>query len=136
MTIEWNDSYDIGDVQINHQHRRLFVLANHVLRATEKAELLDCVVRLFQYIEEHFAYEEALMRKVNFPMLGEHVQSHQELIARLESLSGQDLADAAYKAALETLVRDWALGHIPHEDAKLAEYLNYGDTRKTDITTL
>lgn len=136
MTIEWNDSYDIGDVQINHQHRRLFVLANHVLRATEKAELLDCVVRLFQYIEEHFAYEEALMQKVNFPMLGEHVQSHQKLIARLETLSRQDLDDAAYKVALETLVRDWSLGHIPHEDAQLAEYLSYGDTRKADITTL
>lgn len=136
MTIAWNDSYDIGDVQINHQHRRLFALANHVLRSTEKAELLDCVVRLFQYIEEHFAYEEALMEKVNFPMLADHVQSHQRLIARLESLSGEELDDAAYKAALESLVRDWALGHIPHEDAKLAEYLSYGDTRKADITSL
>jgi len=135
MTIEWNDSYDIGDVQINHQHRRLFVLANHVLRATEKAELLDCVVRLFQYIEEHFAYEEALMRQVHFPMLDAHVQSHQILIARLEALSGQDLDAPAFKAVLENLVRDWALGHIPHEDAQLAEYLSYGDTRKADLSS-
>ena len=136
MTIEWNISYDIGDVQINHQHRRLFVLANQVLRAKEMVELLDCVVRLFQYIEEHFAYEEALMQKANFPLLGEHVQSHQKLTTSLESLSGQDLDDATYKAAFETLFRSWALEHIPHEDAKLAEYLNYGDTRRADITTL
>jgi len=110
-------------------------LANHVLRATEKAELLDCVVRLFQYIEEHFAYEEALMRQVHFPMLDAHVQSHQILIARLEALSGQDLDAPAFKAVLENLVRDWALGHIPHEDAKLAEYLSYGDTRKADLSS-
>ena len=74
------------------------------------------------------------MRRVHFPMLEAHVQSHQQLIAGLETLSGQDLDAAAYKAALESLVRDWALGHIPHEDAKLAEYLSYGDTRKADLS--
>lgn len=134
MAIEWNDSYDIGDVQINHQHRRLFALANQALRANDGTELRDCVAHLFDYIDEHFAYEEALMRRVNFPEYEAHVQSHLRLKDRLHALSDQDAGRPGYKLELEQLVAHWALFHIPHEDARLADYLNYGDTRKADLS--
>ncbi len=134
MPIEWNDSYDIGDVQINHQHRRLFVLANQVLRARDGVELLECVAHLSEYIDEHFAYEEALMRRANFPEYDAHVQSHQRLKERLHAFGDQDAGSLGYKLELEKLVSHWALFHIPREDARLADYLNYGDTRKADLS--
>lgn len=135
MTIEWSDRYDIGDVQLNHQHRHLFVIANQVLRASSHAELLECVGHLFQYIEHHFAYEEMMMRKAGFPDYEAHVRSHQALTSRLQKLSQRAPADAAFKAELEQLVTDWSLIHIPKEDAKLAEYLGYGETRESDLSS-
>ena len=135
MTIEWSDRYDIGDVQLNHQHRHLFVIANQVLRATSHAELQECVEHLLQYIEQHFAYEEMMMRKAGFPDYEAHVHSHHVLSARLQMLTRRAPGDETFKAELEQLVTDWSLIHIPTEDAKLAEYLGYGETRESDLSS-
>ncbi len=133
MPIEWNDSYDVGDIQLNHQHRRLFALVNQVLSASDVAALRDCVAQLFDYIDEHFDYEEGLMRRAGFPDYDEHVQAHQLLKARLHALSDGDTSSDGYKSQFEALVTDWALSHIPQEDARLADYLSNCDTRKADL---
>jgi Holliday junction DNA helicase RuvA len=74
--------------------------------------------------------QEGLMRRASFPDYEEHVQAHQLLKARLHALSDGDAYSDGYKSQFEALVTDWALFHIPHEDARLADYLSNCDTRK------
>jgi hemerythrin-like metal-binding protein len=133
MSIEWDDRYNIADDQINHQHQQLFRMANRFLAAGSKSELLDCAEGLFEYTRSHFAYEEALMLKSNFPEYDQHVVAHKQLIARLEVLRDHISGDTLDKLQLENFVRHWALFHIPKADARLAEYLSDGETQRADL---
>jgi len=133
MAIEWDDRYNIADAQINHQHQHLFRLANRFLVAQNKSELLACAEGLFAYTQSHFAYEEALMLKHNFPEYAQHVVAHQHLIARLEALRSHISGDSLDKLELENFLMHWALFHIPKADARLAEYLSEGDTQCAEL---
>lgn len=133
MSIEWDSRYNIADDQINHQHQQLFHLANRFLVADSKPELLDCAQALFEYTQRHFAYEEALMLKNNFPHYAEHVTAHEHLIARLVALREHISGDSLDKLELENFMRHWALFHIPKADAQLAEYLGEGATQHAEL---
>jgi hemerythrin len=130
MSIDWDDRFNIADDQINHQHKQLFRLANRFLAASSKAELLECADGLFDYTRSHFAYEEALMLKINFPEYAQHVAAHQHLIDRLVALQSHISGDSLDKLELENFMKHWALFHIPKADARLADYLSDGETQR------
>jgi hemerythrin len=123
MVIAWSDSYNIGDVEIDEQHKYLFRVVNDFLNAKDKVELTECVIHLYKYTRNHFAYEEELMRRVNFKEYDAHVQMHEQLASRLATLGWHISNDTLDMQELETFIRDWALCHITKADARLANYL-------------
>lgn len=123
MSIEWKDSYKIGDAEIDAQHEELFRLVNRFLAAQDKAALTLCAMQLFKYTREHFAHEEKLMQELNYPEFKMHVAWHNALISRLNKVSEMIANDTLDKAELQVFITDWALYHIPREDAKLAAYI-------------
>lgn len=133
MGIKWHEAYCVGDAQIDHQHQQLFRIANEFLLAVTKDEQLRYAQALFDYAGSHFAYEEGLMRKYNYQGYSAHVASHKKLILRLAKLTERLTSDALDRVDLEYFVKRWALFHIPREDAKLAQYLAYGDTQKASV---
>ncbi len=123
MTIDWDDSYCIADDEINEQHQLLFRYVNDFLEAQTRPAMTYSIIQLFKYTRQHFAYEEALMREVNFPHYEQHLRMHDQLVSRLGAL-GEQIADGTVdRAALEVFIKDWALWHIPHADAQLADFL-------------
>jgi hemerythrin len=134
MSFEWDDRYSVADDQINHQHKQLFRLVNQFLSANGKSELLKCADALFDYTQIHFAYEESLMLKCNFPEYAQHVIAHQQLIARLVAQRSHISGDSMDKLELENVMKHWALVHIAKADTKLAEYLIAGETKRSDLT--
>lgn len=128
MTIEWDDSYCIADDEINEQHQLLFRYVNDFLRAETDVAMTHSVIQLFKYTRQHFAYEEALMREVNFPEYEAHLRMHDHLVSRLGVL-GDRIADGSIdRTEIETFIKDWALGHIPRADAQLANFLRNRQT--------
>lgn len=123
MAIEWNESYSIGDEEIDEQHKYLFRLVNEFLEASDKSQLTLTVIHLFKYTRKHFSYEEELMRKVGFDEYEAHVRMHEKLVNRLGQLGTDIVNDSLDKAELERFVKDWAFGHIPKADARLAKFL-------------
>ena len=124
MTIEWKDSYQVGDAMIDEQHQQLFKLANKILTAEDKAAQTLCAMQFYQYTREHFEYEESLMRQVNYPDYPGHIVWHNQLITRLNLASQYIEKGTLDKQDLEAFITDWALQHIPVHDAQLAAYLN------------
>lgn len=123
MKIEWKDSYKIGDAEIDVQHEELFRLINRFFEANDKPALTLCAMQLFKYTREHFEHEEKLMRRLNYPEFKAHIAWHNALISRLSSVSQSIANNTLNKAELEIFIRDWALHHIPREDAQLAAYI-------------
>jgi hemerythrin-like metal-binding protein len=123
MNLEWNDSYRVGDALMDAQHQHFFTLGNAFMAAQDKAELTRCAMQLYRHTREHFGHEEQLMRKLNYPGLGKHVDWHNGMISRLNALSRTIQNDTLNKQDLVDLTEDWALNHIPVHDAMLHYYL-------------
>lgn len=123
MAIVWKDSYKVGDAVIDEQHQQLFHLANKILATEDPAAQALCAMQFAQYTRDHFAYEETLMREVNFPDYEGHVIWHKQLILRLKLASHFIEKGTLDKQDLEGFISDWAMQHIPVHDAQLAAYL-------------
>jgi hemerythrin len=123
MTIEWKDHYKIGDPVIDAQHEELFRLGNQFITATGKAAQTQCAMLFYKHTREHFEYEEALMRRVNYPDMATQVALHNDLISRLNTVS-QRIADGDLNMKeLQNLITHWTLQHILHEDGRLIGYV-------------
>lgn len=136
MAFEWNASYDSGDDQLDHQHRRLLALTNHVLQAPDRSELARCMSGLMEYLKRHHLYEESQMRRAHYPDTESHTMAHEYMVALLNELRLRDPAPAQYHEELRQLIGEWALAHMTQEDARLAEYLGYGETRNASLGSL
>jgi hemerythrin len=128
MPLQWKDSYRIGEVEIDAQHRHFFDLANDFLAAPDKGTLTACAMALYRHTRVHFGHEEALMGKLHFPGRQAHVQWHEHMIERLNALSLAIQSDTLNKQDLIDLAVDWALHHIPVHDAELSRYLKAPST--------
>jgi hemerythrin len=123
MRIEWNDSYKIGDAVIDAEHEKLFALANRFLAAEDKATQSMRAMQLYQHTREHFEHEENLMRQLKYPDYPAHVESHNQLIGRLNTVSERIRKAALTPQDVQVFMTEWALHHIPKLDAQLSEYV-------------
>ena len=122
MNIVWCDSYKIGNDEIDSQHRHLFELITHLTTAGDNAAIKLRIMQLYQHTRQHFQAEEAFMRKINFPDCKAHTQAHNNLLARLNTLSHNIAQGTATAQDIETLMHDWALRHVLHNDAEFVKY--------------
>lgn len=123
MGIEWKDSYKLGDDKLDAQHQHLFDLAKKILAAEDVTAVRLLALELYKHTRVHFEEEEAQMRQRQYPGLASHIESHNRLLGRLNSLSqaiGQGTFD---KPALDALMTDWAMFHIPLDDARFEAFL-------------
>ncbi len=123
MQVQWSESYCVGDDQIDAQHAYLFSLANEVFAADSQADLRICFMKLYKYVREHFADEEALMVEVAFPGFRFHADLHDALLARLNALSVKIGKRQWDKRDVHAFMSEWLLQHIRQEDAQLVEHV-------------
>jgi len=128
--IAWNDSYRLGNDQVDHQHMQIFELlgkiATSCMEGNDSACLNETLNFLVSYTIRHFDDEEALQISCNFPDLLRHKQLHEDfkvtvgkLVKRYEeSGSSSDLSNDVNK-----IVVRWLINHINGEDKKIGEYL-------------
>lgn len=123
MPLIWDQSYLVGNVEIDNQHQELFHLANMILVAEDKYVMRVCFLDLFKYVREHFHHEEVLMKKINYPDYKKHIAGHFVLSNGLNKASILIGNDALNKDDLKRFISSWAYGHIPVMDVKLATYI-------------
>ena len=136
MAFEWDASYDSGDDQLDHQHRRLLALTNHALHADNLPDMARCMLGLMEYLKRHHLYEEAQMRRAHYPDTESHTMAHAYMVALFNELRLRAPAPAQFHAELRQLTSEWAFPHMTQEDARLAEYLGYGETRNASLGSL
>jgi hemerythrin-like metal-binding protein len=123
MTLEWKDSYRLGDARIDEQHQHLFTLANAMLSVQEQDALRLCAMQLYQHVRTHFANEESAMKRMGFPHYKAHVKSHNAILERLSVISQDIGKNQVDPAVVRDFLNHWGLHHIPKEDAELATFL-------------
>jgi len=129
VLIKPEDNLKLGIPEIDAQHETMTSLVNLIhetmLQGADKATLDGLLSRLLEHTQTHFAYEEELMSRYNYPGYDEHKSEHNRLMQHLTDLAerysnGELLL--SFAVALE--LKGWALVHIEKLDKPLGTFLN------------
>ena len=123
MSIEWLESYKIGNAEIDASQKVIFDLANQIADCEDWMALRPMIVSLFKQLQRQFELEEALMTQVAFPGAKAHAEDHQHLLTRLRDRSMDVGKGHMNKKAIVGVMTDWAHRHVANLDAELAQYL-------------
>lgn len=125
----WKESFNTGVDDIDIQHRMFLDLLNE---CSEYSYSNNCsgvvpemVARMKAYAEMHFAFEEHLMRSVNFVGCTQHEAQHEYFkrqVGELEAIARSGVNEKA--SSLAVFMRDWLINHILEEDKKYTPFLS------------
>src|SRR5271169_985111 len=113
MAVIWRKEMSVANTLIDEDHRYLMCLANTMelaLRTKENRDILELAVdQLLDYTEYHFAREEALQYKIQYPKFDDHRAEHQVIIAKVrelrteldKALQSGDLAEAGSESPVD-----------------------------------
>ena len=125
---QWNSTFVTGDKKVDTQHQQLFDMVNEIhdsIMANHGREVLVPVLkRLAKYTVEHFATEEALMQRTNYPGYAAHKAQHDELTAKaVEIIQGYESGKITLPMTLSRFLTDWLRNHIKKSDLEMIKHV-------------
>jgi len=130
MLIEWNEDLTTGNKAIDAQHKELINRFNTILDACNHGKGKDEVKNLLQflgeYVKSHFAMEEELQQRYDYPEYALHKQEHASFIQdfnRLEHQFEEEGATLLLVIRTNKAMINWLVSHINGTDKKLAAFL-------------
>ncbi|RDY22979.1 hemerythrin [Romboutsia maritimum] len=130
MAYNWSNDLQTGNMQIDTEHKELIKAINNLLEACStgkgRAEIEKTVNFLSSYTKTHFAHEEVLQKKYNYPDYNNHKKYHQSFIDTVESIREKILANGpsiVLVGEVNSKVGNWIINHIKREDVKVAAHI-------------
>jgi len=121
----WDDSLSIGIDAIDEQHKRLVAYINE-LQGAHKEQDEQGVARvlhgLVDYTVTHFAFEEALMARVGYPLSEGHKKVHEAFITHINRYAERHAAGEQITRRLISDLQIWLTNHIKNDDRHYVSY--------------
>ncbi len=122
--LHWSSDMETGIAVIDSQHQRIVDFLNELNSANDggDTQVTNRVLKqLVDYTLTHFAFEEELQEKANYPFLKAHKRVHEIFTRRVGEF--QERAAAGDNVAPEVLsmLKTWLVNHIKGDDADYAE---------------
>lgn len=122
--INWDEKYSVGVPSIDHEHRELIELINatheKLLRAETAGATLEFLGEIYGRIAAHFALEERLMRRNNYPHYAAHKADHECLLDEIREIMDDYEDKSVFDAAqLAGRLHAWFSVHFHSHDARL-----------------
>jgi hemerythrin len=123
--IVWSPDFELGHAAVDQQHRKLFNLADALVRDPNPGQVMAALATLSDYVVVHFRDEEKLMLDIGYPEFETHRKMHEEFRARLAKLyrNAGSIGMSGIAAEVLELVNDWLANHIVTADREYAAYL-------------
>lgn len=129
MRYELTKDLETGNAIIDKEHRELLETVNKLVEACSQGQgrssLESTTKFLTDYVDKHFAHEEDLQKRHNYPAMAAHKAFHESYKKKLRELvaaipaNGPTVSDvAAINSHVAALV-----SHIRLEDKKLGAFL-------------
>ncbi|MDD4911544.1 MAG: bacteriohemerythrin [Sideroxydans sp.] len=117
--LHWSDDLNTGISVIDSQHRRIVDLINQLNTSNDSGdhEKINAVLaELIDYTLSHFAFEEELQLKAEYPFFKAHKRVHEVFAKRIAQF--QIRANNGENVATEvlSLLRIWLVNHIKGDD--------------------
>ena len=124
----WKSEYNIGNLQLDNEHQKLFYVAKKTLNISEisddkkkKLKLKEIVTELFEYVSSHFINEQKFMQRIKYPELPRHKELHKNMLSTLKELLSQlnNLEINEVEEKLCEFIEEYFVKHIILEDKKI-----------------
>lgn len=132
MRYELTKDLETGNVFIDNEHRQLFKAVNDLLDACSSGRgregLQKAMTFLSNYVNTHFAHEEQLQQKNNYPNYTAHKAFHEKYKSDLNAVMAKIPVTGASVGDLMTFNDKIGVlvSHIRTEDKKLGQFLQKG----------
>ena len=128
ILFQWTDAYSVGIPEIDHQHKGLIRLINdlHLAMLERRAKLgLSAILHsLVRYTEQHFQYEETMMKERKYSALAAHQQEHRDLTRQVKELQNRfDSGKLLITNEVMRFLKEWLTNHILQRDMAYAKEL-------------
>lgn len=122
----WTPECKTGFEEIDSQHRLLFAICNELLDIENPNKQQDEIRYLFHhlidYVDKHFATEEAFFQKHNYPGFKEHHDRHEEIKKEITHTIKESKSMTELKDKLDTMLENWIRVHVLIEDKKYSAW--------------
>ncbi|MEI7473502.1 MAG: bacteriohemerythrin [bacterium] len=123
----WNSSLFTHVVEIDYQH---FMIVNHInklyqgyLSKESRSYLSNILAELYEITRVHFADEQILMKKYDYPQLPQQIDEHTKLLADLKRfMNGFESRSLEVDDKFLDFLKDWLTNHILKEDMQYAPF--------------
>lgn len=122
--IEWDDSFSVGVVEIDEQHRRWIEIINKlhdsIMDKNVSVKTTDRILcEMIDYANFHFVFEEDHMKNVGYQDLKKHRYQHEYFNKNLAAKLQEERAGGlVMNTELMKILMNWLREHILEEDMK------------------
>lgn len=127
--IAWNKELSVHVAEMDRQHRRLIDLVNDlndaIIRQKKREVIGGTLEVLLRYTEVHFAEEEKLFVRYEYPDEAAQKNEHKKFVDKVAKLKRQhDDGSTVLGVAVTDFLSDWLKKHIMLEDKKYGPFMN------------
>lgn len=127
--LPWDDKYNVNVAVMDSQHRRLaeLVYQLHIALSSgqPREEVRGTLSELIAFTRLHFATEEELMLKYEYPDYPAHLAEHKLVLGQMNKLADSMQVNSAISFNAEADISDdWVGKHLLERDAPLGIFLN------------
>ena len=128
--IKWDESFSVGNEEIDQQHLSWVNTINNLHEklihgsSSEMREIaLISLKSMRDYTRTHFPLEEEYMKKIGYPDLQEHKQIHDKFYVEIMNYYN-DIQEGKIKINTQIMstLMGWLQDHILNEDKKYADF--------------
>ncbi|MDR0832530.1 MAG: bacteriohemerythrin [Bacillales bacterium] len=142
MGKDWNSSFELGNKEIDEQHKSLVDeverLSDRIEKGDiDKTQILQSLNFLVNYAVEHFRSEELISKQYNYPNRNYHNSVHDEFKKKVGEVAEQYTNLNDEKKSLE-LAKDichflsqWLQNHIKGDDFLLFQFIKSVQNKKS-----
>lgn len=129
-SLRWDDDFKIDVNEIDEEHKKIIDKYERLYELMKEGKghkyYLELLLFLNDYVNTHFAHEQLLHKKENYPLKEAHIEIHEEFkasILKLQKLGlEKDITDMDL-IKINIFIKNWLVHHILIEDRKFGDYL-------------
>jgi len=131
---EWKDSYSVGSIPIDNQHKKLIGYINEFynnLKFKSNDDLISGLIKeMKEYTLFHFSYEESYLEKFGYKDLPEHKEEHKAFIEKVSDFENRfNSKKVILSYEITKFLKDWLKHHILVEDMKYSHIFKNNNTK-------
>jgi hemerythrin len=122
--LHWSSDLNTGIEVIDKQHKRIVDYLNELNDANDRSDRQatnHVMNELVDYTLTHFAFEEELQERSNYPFVRAHKRVHDIFTKRVAEFQKRAAAGENVAPELLSMLKIWLVNHIKGDDADYAD---------------